>query len=98
MIDPIEITSGSDGKVQFAFQDGATPPAALAISSPTIIEAAGGLEGRCSIVLTDGANGLCEVTIEGTDPIAVGVYWLRIQALLADSSSLGSARVLIDVQ
>jgi hypothetical protein len=98
MAEVIVITSGSDAKIQFAFTDGATLPAVLAITSPTIIEAVGGLEGRCTIALTDGPNGLCEVSIEGTSPIVVGVYWLRIQVTLSDSSSLASLRVLIDVR
>jgi hypothetical protein len=98
MFENITITSGSDAKIQFAFADGATPPVVLAITDPVILESTGGLDGRCTIALTDGPNGLCEVSVEGTDPIAVGSYFLRVQASLSDSSSLASLRVLVNVK
>lgn len=97
MTNVIEITSGSDATIQFAFADGAAPPVALAITNPTVIEAGGGLAGRCTASLTDGPNGLAEVFIEGTDPIALGTHYLRLQATLSDSNSLASARLLVHV-
>jgi hypothetical protein len=98
MYENVPATSGSDLTIQFAFTDGATPPAALAITTPVILEETGGLEGRCTMTITDAANGLAQVFIEGTTPIAIGAYFLRVQVLLTDSSSLSSERVLVNVQ
>jgi hypothetical protein len=50
------------------------------------------------MTITDAANGLAQVFIEGTTPIAIGAYFLRVQVLLTDSSSLSSERVLVNVQ
>ena len=94
-IEPIEITSGSDTTLPFAFQD--VLGAALTVTAPTIIEASGGLAGRCTSALVDGPNGLASVFVEGTDPITRGTYFLRLQATLSDSNSLASERLLINV-
>jgi hypothetical protein len=96
MSEPIEITRGSDATLQFAFQDG--DQAALPITSPVIIEATGGLDGRCTATLVDGPNGLASVFIEGTALLATGSYYLRLQAILSGGSSLASERLLIDVK
>jgi hypothetical protein len=98
MNDPIKITSGSDAVLQFAFTDDEEPPQALPITSPTIIEETGDLEGRCIATLVDGPNGLATVTIEGTDPIATGIYFVRLQVTLSDGNTLASERLLVDVR
>jgi hypothetical protein len=91
----IPVTSGSDATLQFAFQDG---NAAIAISAPTIIEATGGLVGLCTATLVDGAGGLASVFIEGSAPIALGTYFLRLQVTLAGGDTLASERLLINVR
>ena len=96
-IEPIEITSGSDATFGFAFQDSVTA-VPYAITSPAIIEASGGLSGRCTAALVDGPNGLASVFIEGTDPIALGTYFLRLQATLSNGETLASTRILINVR
>jgi|TARA_R110000796_G_scaffold3439_3_gene13450 hypothetical protein len=92
----IPVTSGSDATLQFAFQDGNA--AAIAISAPTIIEATGGLVGLCTATLVDGAGGLASVFIEGSAPIALGTYFLRLQVTLAGGDTLASERLLINVR
>ena len=94
-IEPIEITSGSDATLPFAFQN--VLGAAIAVTAPTLIEATGGLAGRCTAALVDGPNGLASVFIEGTDPIALGTYFLRLQVVLSDGNSIASERELINV-
>jgi hypothetical protein len=96
MGDTIPITSGSDATLQFAFQDG--DAVAIAITSPTIIEATGGLDGRCTAALVNGAGGLASVFIEGTSAIALGTYFLRLQVTLSGGDTLASTRLLINVQ
>ena len=96
MPEPITITSGSDATLQFAFQDG--DGAAIAITSPDIVEATGGLGGKCTATLTDGPNGLAQVFIEGSQSIALGTYFLRLQVTLPDGNSLASERLLINVR
>lgn len=96
MSEIIPITSGSDATLQFAFQDG--DAAAIAITSPVIIESTGGLDGRCVATLTDGPNGLVQVFIEGTAAIALGAYFLRLQVTLTGGDTLASTRLLINVQ
>lgn len=95
MSDPIDMTAGSDGLVQFAFQN--SVGVALPITSPEVIEATGSLSGRCTATLVDGPNGLASITIEGTLPMQLGVHFLRLRAILADGTSLASTRLLINV-
>jgi hypothetical protein len=96
MSDPVEITSGSDGKVEFSFKQKETG-AVIPVTSPVVIEQSGGLADRCSAVLKDGPNGLVTVEIEGTVPIVVGTYFLRVQVVVTDGTSLASPRVVVNV-
>jgi hypothetical protein len=96
MSDPIKITSGSDAVLQFAFTD--DEGAVLPITSPVIIEETGDLEGRCTATLNDGPNGLATVSIEGTVPIATGIYFVRLQVTLSDGNTLASERLLVNVR
>jgi hypothetical protein len=91
----VEITSGSDATLQFAFKDGAGT--ALSVSDPAVITADGALENRLTTTLTDGAGGLVSVLIEGTDPMPIGRYALRLQVTLSGGNTLASKLVIINV-
>ena len=91
----IKITSGSDANLQFAFKD--SNGIALTVSNPQIIEAGGALSERTTVTLTDGVGGIVNVFIEGTDPLNVGRYPLRVQVELSDGNTLASKQILIDV-
>ena len=96
MTENVIITSGSDFTQPFEFQN--DTGTALVITNPTVIESTGGLEGKCTATLDDGALGLASVFIEGTAPVAPGVYFLRLQVTLSNDNSLASQRVLVNVQ
>jgi hypothetical protein len=90
----IEITSGSDLEMQFAFTDEAGD--AVPVSSPEIIQEEGPLRGRTT-TLTDGAAGLVTAFIDGSEPMPVGVYGFRLRVTLSDGSTIASQGILIDV-
>jgi hypothetical protein len=93
---PLSITSGSDVTIPFVFRDSAG--AAIAINSITIIEATGVLDGRCTATLVNSAGGLASVFIEGTTPMAIGSYFLRLRGILTNGNSLASERISINVR
>lgn len=92
----VNLTSGSDASLQFAFKQSDNSP--IVVTDPVIIDISQELAGRLTASLLDGPGGLVQVTLEGTDPLRIQRYYFRVQVTLADNTTLASERVTINVR
>ena len=92
----ITATRGSDVLLQLTWRAPSGDPIDLTGMTVKFLDQTG-LSGRLSHIIVDALLGRMNVSIEGTDPIRVGIYQFRVQIIDAAGLSIASPAITLRV-
>lgn len=92
----VDVPRGSDREFRLTFRQ-RIDQQPIVVSAPTVLENSAALNGRLSAELVAGQVGQVLVFMEGTDPIAAGRHFFRVQVTLVSGNTEATKKVVFNV-